>query len=67
MFSPLPSAQRAACGGVATTIAFGPGRRSLSEPEPRSAFNDPSGLDAASPRQAIAARPAGTDPAQAIG
>ncbi|MDX8477664.1 DUF882 domain-containing protein [Mesorhizobium sp. VK24D] len=40
---------------------------SLSEPQPRSAFNDPSGLDAASPRQAIAARPAGTDPAQAIG
>jgi len=40
---------------------------SLSEPsEPRSAFNDPSGVDA-SPRQAIAARPAGTDPAQAIG
>ncbi|CDX11350.1 conserved exported hypothetical protein [Mesorhizobium sp. ORS 3324] len=40
---------------------------SLSEPQPRSAFNDPSGVDAASPRQAIAARPAGTDPAQAIG
>lgn len=40
---------------------------SLSEPQPRSAFNDPSGLDAASPREAIAARPAGTDPAQAIG
>ncbi|MET3591932.1 uncharacterized protein YcbK (DUF882 family) [Mesorhizobium shonense] len=40
---------------------------SLTEPQPRSAFNDPSGLDAASPREAIAARPAGTDPAQAIG
>ena len=40
---------------------------SLAEPEPRSAFNDPSGLDAASPRDAIAGRPAGTDPAQAIG
>jgi hypothetical protein len=40
---------------------------SLTEPEPRSAFNDPSGVDAASPRQAIAALPAGTDPAQAIG
>ncbi|UCI09172.1 DUF882 domain-containing protein [Mesorhizobium sp. B1-1-8] len=41
---------------------------SLSEPQPpRSAFNDPSGLDAASPRQAIAARPAGTDPVTAIG
>ncbi|MDG4881763.1 DUF882 domain-containing protein [Mesorhizobium sp. WSM4884] len=40
---------------------------SLTAPAPRSAFNDPSGLDAASPRQAIAARPAGTDPAQAIG
>ncbi|RWE16093.1 MAG: peptidase M15, partial [Mesorhizobium sp.] len=38
---------------------------SLTEPQPRSAFNDPSGLDAASPRDAIAARPAGTDPAQA--
>ncbi|TGQ80693.1 peptidase M15, partial [Mesorhizobium sp. M8A.F.Ca.ET.208.01.1.1] len=35
--------------------------------EPRSAFNDPSGVDAASPRQAIAALPAGADPAQAIG
>ncbi|TPI16922.1 DUF882 domain-containing protein [Mesorhizobium sp. B4-1-3] len=40
---------------------------SLTEPEPRSAFNDPSGVDAASPRQVIAALPAGTDPAQAIG
>ncbi|SFO13533.1 Uncharacterized conserved protein YcbK, DUF882 family [Mesorhizobium sp. NFR06] len=40
---------------------------SLTEPEPRSAFNDPSGVDAASPRQAIAALPAGSDPAQAIG
>jgi hypothetical protein len=40
---------------------------SLTEPEPRSAFNDPSGVDAASPRQAIAALPAGADPAQAIG
>ncbi|TPI21620.1 DUF882 domain-containing protein [Mesorhizobium sp. B4-1-1] len=40
---------------------------SLTEPEPRSAFNDPSGVDAASPRQAIAALPAGTDPAKAIG
>ncbi|CDX58483.1 conserved exported hypothetical protein [Mesorhizobium plurifarium] len=40
---------------------------SLTEPEPRSAFNDPSGVDAASPRKAIAALPAGTDPAAAIG
>ncbi|MDG4895848.1 DUF882 domain-containing protein [Mesorhizobium sp. WSM4976] len=40
---------------------------SLTEPEPRSAFNDPSGADAASPRQAIAALPAGSDPAKAIG
>jgi len=40
---------------------------SLTEPEPRSAFNDPSGTDAASPRQAIAALPAGADPAKAIG
>lgn len=35
--------------------------------EPRSAFNDPSGVDAASPRDAIVARPAGSDPAAAIG
>ncbi len=35
--------------------------------EPRSAFNDPDGVDAASPRQAIVARPAGTDPVAAIG
>ncbi|TPK20535.1 DUF882 domain-containing protein [Mesorhizobium sp. B2-5-9] len=35
--------------------------------EPRSAFNDPSGVDAASPRQAVAGRPAGSDPAAAIG
>ncbi|UVK40680.1 DUF882 domain-containing protein [Mesorhizobium sp. AR10] len=34
---------------------------------PRSAFNDPSGVDAASPREAIAARPAGSDPVAAIG
>ncbi|MBW8908905.1 MAG: peptidase M15, partial [Mesorhizobium sp.] len=40
---------------------------SLTQPEPRSAFNDPSGVDAASPRKAIAALPAGSDPAQAIG
>ncbi|MDX8477914.1 DUF882 domain-containing protein [Mesorhizobium sp. VK24D] len=40
---------------------------SLTEPQPRSAFTDPSGLDAASPREAIAARPAGTNPALAIG
>ncbi|UVK50782.1 DUF882 domain-containing protein [Mesorhizobium sp. AR02] len=39
---------------------------SLSE-EPRSAFNDPSDINAASPRQAVAARPAGSDPAAAIG
>ncbi|MDG4901704.1 MULTISPECIES: DUF882 domain-containing protein [unclassified Mesorhizobium] len=55
----------------ATTVAGSSGAEyevaSLTAPEPRSAFNDPSGLDAASPRQAIAARPAGTDPAQAIG
>ncbi|MER9295499.1 DUF882 domain-containing protein [Mesorhizobium sp. M0621] len=40
---------------------------SLSESEPRSAFNDPSGTDAASPRDAVVARPAGSDPAAAIG
>lgn len=39
---------------------------SLSE-EPRSAFNDPSYVDVATPRQAVAARPAGSDPAAAIG
>ncbi len=40
---------------------------SLSESEPRSAFNDPSGTDAATPREAVVARPAGSDPAAAIG
>ncbi|MBN9220266.1 MAG: DUF882 domain-containing protein [Mesorhizobium sp.] len=39
---------------------------SLAE-EPRSAFNDPSDANAASPRHAVAARPAGSDPASAIG
>lgn len=39
---------------------------SLSQ-EPRSAFNDPSTVDAASPRLAVTARPAGSDPAAAIG
>lgn len=34
---------------------------------PRSIFSDPSGLDAASPRKAVVARPAGSDPASAIG
>jgi uncharacterized protein YcbK (DUF882 family) len=34
---------------------------------PRSAFNDPSGVDAASPRKAVASRAAGSDPAAAIG
>lgn len=36
-------------------------------PAPRSAFNDPSGVDAATPRGAVAARPAGSDPAAAMG
>nr|WP_210334090.1 DUF882 domain-containing protein [Mesorhizobium sangaii] len=40
---------------------------SLSLSEARSAFNDQSGADAASPREAVVARPAGTDPAAAIG
>ncbi|WP_348627057.1 hypothetical protein [Mesorhizobium sp. M4B.F.Ca.ET.049.02.1.2] len=40
---------------------------SLTEPQPRAAFSNPSGLNAASPREATVARPAGTDPAQAIG
>ncbi len=41
---------------------------SLSEmPLPRSAFNDPSGVDAASPRKAVVSRAAGSDPASAIG
>ena len=35
--------------------------------EPRSAFNDPSDVNAGSPRLAVAARPAGSDPAAAIG
>ncbi len=39
---------------------------SLAE-QPRSAFNDPSDANAASPRQAVAARPAGSDPASVIG
>jgi uncharacterized protein YcbK (DUF882 family) len=34
---------------------------------PRSAFSDPAGIDAASPRVAIASRPSGSDPALAIG
>lgn len=36
-------------------------------PMPRSAFSDPSGVDAASPRTAVATRPSGSDPASAIG
>lgn len=36
-------------------------------PLPRSAFDDPSGVDAASPRKAVASRAAGSDPAAAIG
>ncbi len=36
-------------------------------PTPRSAFNDPSGVDAATPRTAVASRPAGSDPAAAMG
>jgi len=34
---------------------------------PRSAFSDPTGVDAASPRAAVAGRPAGSDPVAAIG
>lgn len=55
------AAPKADTGGAEYEVA------SLTEPQPRSAFNDPAGVDAASPREAIAARPAGTDPAQAIG
>ncbi|TGV96031.1 peptidase M15, partial [Mesorhizobium sp. M2E.F.Ca.ET.154.01.1.1] len=55
----------------ATTAAGASGAEyevaSLTAPEPRSAFNDPSGVGAAARRGAIAARPAGTDPALAIG
>lgn len=36
-------------------------------PAPRSAFDDPSGVDAATPRGAVAARPTGSDPAAAMG
>ena len=36
-------------------------------PVPRSAFSDPFGVDAASPRAAVAARPAGSDPVAALG
>ncbi|RUX12105.1 peptidase M15, partial [Mesorhizobium sp. M7A.F.Ca.CA.002.14.1.2] len=39
---------------------------SLSGSEPRSAFNDP-GTNTASPRDAVVARPVGSDPAAAIG
>lgn len=39
---------------------------SLSGSEPRSAFNDP-GTNVASPRDAVVARPVGSDPAAAIG
>lgn len=36
-------------------------------PSPRSAFNDPSGVDAATPRAAVVSRPADSDPAAAMG
>lgn len=36
-------------------------------PPPRSAFSDPFGVDAASPRVAVATRPSGSDPVAAIG
>ena len=36
-------------------------------PAPRSAFDDPYGVDAASPRTALAGRPAGSDPAAVLG
>ncbi len=36
-------------------------------PASRSAFNDPSGVDAATPRAVVASRPAGSDPAAAMG
>ena len=53
--------------GVATPAAKDTYYQVASLSEPRSAFNDPDGVDAASPRQAIVARPAGTDPVAAIG
>jgi uncharacterized protein YcbK (DUF882 family) len=40
---------------------------SLSPMPPRSVFSDPHGIDAATPREAVARRPAGSDPVAAIG
>jgi hypothetical protein len=40
---------------------------SLAPVPPRSAFSDPHGIDAATPRDAVARRPAGSDPVAAIG
>ncbi len=72
-FSVLPSARpdevKAVLEQASSTDGYSApdGYHVASLSEPRSAFNDPSGVDAASPRDAIAARPAGSDPASAIG
>ncbi|TJW11584.1 MAG: DUF882 domain-containing protein [Mesorhizobium sp.] len=70
-FSVLPSARPDEVKAVleqasATTATDGYQLASLTI-APRSAFNDPSGVDAASPRDAVATRPVGSDPASAIG
>ncbi len=66
-FSVLPPARPDEVKAVVEQASATDGYQVASLSGPRSAFNETSGVDAASPRDAIAARPAGSDPAAAIG
>ena len=66
-FSVLPPGRPDEVKAVLKQASATDGYQVASLSGPRSAFSDPSGADAASPRDAIAARPAGSDPALAIG
>ncbi len=58
--------QQASVSGEAVTDGYQVASLTVPQPIRRSAFNDPV-VDSASPRQAIAALPAGSDPAAAMG
>ncbi len=66
-FSVLPPARPDEVKAVFKQASATDGYQVASLSEPRAAYNNSSGVNAASPRDAITSRPAGSDPALAIG
>lgn len=62
-----PDAVKAVLEKVSATDGYTDGYQVASLSEPAPLFNEPAKADAASPREAVAGRPAGSDPAAAIG